>query len=140
MLLDNSINSSTYKPVFGYGRKTRELIKEIYPYCALTGKRYGSGPLRITTDHIRPHHYGGLNVDSNYLFITRETNSMKKCTSLKRIIMKYPEYFTNLMKYFEALLNSENSRAIQYAQKALNTVLEELSGISSNVKTKNIEF
>lgn len=95
MFIENNLNLSTYQPTFGYGKGIRELVKSIYPYCALTGKRYASGALRITTDHIHPHHYKGADDDANYIFITKEANSAKKCTGLKKIISKHPEYFSN---------------------------------------------
>jgi len=134
MLLQNNSNLSSQSQIhFGYGKGTRELVKSIYPYCALTGQKYGKGPLNITTDHILPHHHGGASRDFNYLFITARENSAKKCTSLQKIVSRNPEYIKNLEKYFEALLNSGNSMAKKYAERALDTVLGELSGIQTNL-------
>lgn len=139
MLNTNLSNNSANSVSFGYGKGTRELIKQVYPYCALTGKKYGGGPLAITTDHILSHHYNKMSKDSNYLFINQETNIEKKCTGLRKIIYKNPGYINNLANYFDYLLNSNNSKAQRYAKSALDTVLRELSGINSNLADRKIK-
>ena len=137
-MLTNLSNNPSNSVSFGYGKGTRDLILEAYPYCALTGKHYGAGQLKITTDHMLPHHYNKASKDSNYLFITKEMNIEKKCTGLRKIIYKHPEYINNLANYFDALLNSNNPRVQKYAKAAHDTVLQILSGINSNIADRQI--
>lgn len=140
IISNNTSNNSKSSVSFGYGKGIRELVKEAYPYCALTGKEYGGGPLRITTDHILPHHYGGATRDFNYLFINKETNVAKGCKSLKKVIAKHPEYINNLLNYFDALLNSTIPRVQKYAKAARETAFKELTGMHSNLETQKISF
>ena len=132
----NNLNNSPSSISFGYGKGIRELVKEDYPYCALTGKKYGCGKLRITTDHILSDHYGGASRDFNYMFVTMETNIYKGCKKLRKVISKNPEYIDNLAKYFEALLNSAIQRVQKFAKSSLETTLKELSGINSELVIK----
>lgn len=122
----------------GAGRATRNMIEQIYPYCALTGKKYGMGELRITTDHIRPRCNGGANKDSNFLFVTKEINAKKGSECLRKVISTCPEYVDNLVNYFESLLNSQSEKALRYAKVARETVIKELSGMHSNLADRKL--
>lgn len=130
--------SQCQKSFGGAGSATRNMIKEIYPYCALTGTKYGHRNLRVTTDHILPRCNGGGNNDSNFLFVTRKINGDKGCESLRKVISNCPEYVNNLANYFESLLTSKSEKASKYAKAALETVLGELSGIRSNIADRKI--
>jgi len=119
---------------FGYGKGLRKLIAKEYPYCAYTGVKYGTKKnSSATTDHVVAEHYEGASNNANYIVVAKFVNIKKKCTSLRKFISMDKSILDNINNYFEALLKSTNPRVVKYAKTALNTVLNEIRGMSSPI-------